>query len=140
MYPYLSCASPAKFVPNTIEPPPLGGLPPPHGAFQEHAAHLVEWSTTLSSKGSSGTCMPEVLPHSSMPLSRRTARDERTLAGVGWTPLIMIEASPAAYPDGMLALGKTTHARGGDLLCGGSCQAFFIVSPGPPHEIFYSNA
>ena len=31
-------------------------------------------------------------------------------------PLIMIEASPSAYPSGMLALGTTlTHKRGGDL-------------------------
>jgi len=43
---------------SSAKPPPLGGLPPPHGAFQEHAAHLVEWSTTLSSKGSAGTCIP----------------------------------------------------------------------------------
>ena len=34
-------------------------VPPPHGAFQEHAAHLVEWPTTLSSKGSSSTCILE---------------------------------------------------------------------------------
>ena len=39
--------------------PPLGGLAPPHGAFQEHAAHVREWSMTLSSKGSLGTCIPK---------------------------------------------------------------------------------
>jgi hypothetical protein len=44
---------------SSAQPPLLGGLPPPHGAFQAHAAHLVEWPTTLSSKGSSGTCIPE---------------------------------------------------------------------------------
>jgi hypothetical protein len=44
---------------SSAQPPLLGGLPPPHGACQEHAAHLVEWSTTLRSKGSSGTCIPE---------------------------------------------------------------------------------
>ena len=38
--------------------PPLGGLAPPHGAFQEHAAHAREWSMALSSKGSLGTCIP----------------------------------------------------------------------------------
>ena len=43
---------------SSAKPPPLGGLPPPHGAFQEHAAHLVEWSTTLSSTGSAGPCIP----------------------------------------------------------------------------------
>jgi len=39
--------------------PPLGGLSPPHGAFQEHAAHILEWSMMLRSKGSSSTCIPE---------------------------------------------------------------------------------
>mgnify|MGYP001596864213 CR=1 FL=1 len=41
--------------------PPLGGLLPPHGAFQEHAAHIMEWSMMLSSKGSLGTCIPRGL-------------------------------------------------------------------------------
>ena len=41
--------------------PPLEGLSPSHGAFQEHAAHNVVWSTLLSSKGSSGTCIPDGL-------------------------------------------------------------------------------
>src|ERR687886_1289474 len=40
---------------------PLGSLLLPHNAFQEHAAHVAEWSVTLSSKGSSGTCIPEGL-------------------------------------------------------------------------------
>ena len=61
---------------SSAKQPPLEGLSPSHGAFEEHAAHAVEWSTTLSSKGSSSTCILEVFPHSSMPLSRRT---ERTL-------------------------------------------------------------
>jgi hypothetical protein len=73
---------------SSAKPPPLGGLPPPHGAFQEHAAHLVEWSTTLSSKGSLGACTPKVLPHSSTPLSRRTATKERTLFPVGSRPML----------------------------------------------------
>ena len=37
----------------------LGDLLSPHSAFQEHAAHGVEWSTPLSSKGSWGTCIPQ---------------------------------------------------------------------------------
>jgi hypothetical protein len=41
--------------------PPLGYLPSPHGAFQEHAAHPSEWSEALSSKGSLGTCIPSGL-------------------------------------------------------------------------------
>ena len=61
---------------SSAKPPPLGSLSLPHGAFQEHAAHTIEWSMMLSSKGSSDTCISEVFPHSSMPLSRRT---ERTL-------------------------------------------------------------
>ena len=38
------------------------------------------------------------------------ATQERKLLGVGSSALIMIEASPAAYPGGMLALGKS-HSR-----------------------------
>ena len=34
--------------------PRLGDLPSPHGAFQEHAAHITRWSVMLSSKGSLG--------------------------------------------------------------------------------------
>jgi hypothetical protein len=37
----------------------LGYLLSPHSAFQEHAAHVVEWSTTLNSNGSWGTCIPQ---------------------------------------------------------------------------------
>ena len=44
---------------SSAKPPPLEGLSPSHGAFQEHAAHTIEWSIMLSSKGSSGTCIPE---------------------------------------------------------------------------------
>jgi hypothetical protein len=61
---------------SLAKPPPLAGLSPAHGAFQEHAAHTIEWSMMLSSNGSLGACTPKVLPHSSMPLARRT---ERTL-------------------------------------------------------------
>src|SRR6266849_6398792 len=35
----------------------LGSVLLPHDAFQEHAAHVVEWSTTLRSKGSESTCI-----------------------------------------------------------------------------------
>jgi hypothetical protein len=42
---------------------------------------------------------------------------KRRLYGVGSSALIMIEASPSAYPRGILALGHTfTHYRGGDLM------------------------
>ena len=37
----------------------LGYLLSPHSAFQEHAAHVVEWSITLNSNGSWGTCIPQ---------------------------------------------------------------------------------
>src|SRR5262249_2124637 len=40
---------------------PLGYLPCPHVAFQEHAAHSARWPAMLSSKGSWGTCMPQGL-------------------------------------------------------------------------------
>src|SRR6516164_341184 len=36
---------------------PLGGLLPPHDAFQGHVAHPIEWSMELNSKGSTGTCI-----------------------------------------------------------------------------------
>src|SRR5712691_3518184 len=39
--------------------PPLGGLSPPQGVFQGHAAHLAEWSAKLRPKGSWGTCIPQ---------------------------------------------------------------------------------
>src|SRR4029450_1228996 len=40
----------------------LGSLLLPHDAFQEHAAHLAEWSAKLSSKGSERTCIRSALP------------------------------------------------------------------------------
>src|SRR5712691_12145098 len=39
--------------------PPLGGLSPPQGVFQGHAAHLAEWSAKLRPKGSWGPCIPQ---------------------------------------------------------------------------------
>ena len=42
--------------------------------LQEHAAHVTRWPITLSSKGSSGTCIPEVLRHSSILLHGATKR------------------------------------------------------------------
>ncbi len=69
---------------SSAKPPPLEGLSPSHGAFQEHAAHVIEWSITLSPKGSLSACTPKAFPHSSMPLTRRT---ERRLLGVGSSAL-----------------------------------------------------
>src|SRR5262245_19198763 len=40
---------------------PLGSLLLPHDAFQEHAAHLAEWSAKLRSKGSERTCIRSCL-------------------------------------------------------------------------------
>jgi hypothetical protein len=37
---------------------PRVAVPSSQGAFQEHAAHVVEWSTTLSSNGSWGAWTP----------------------------------------------------------------------------------
>src|SRR5215471_15050832 len=31
---------------------------PPHGAFQGHVAHPIEWSMELNPKGSTGACTP----------------------------------------------------------------------------------
>ena len=55
---------------------PLAGLSPAHGALQEHAAHVREWSTTLRAKGSLRTCLPEGVSTFFHAASRRT---ERTL-------------------------------------------------------------
>jgi hypothetical protein len=43
---------------------PRVAVPSPHNAFQEHAAHMTRWPVMLGSKGSSSTCIPEVLRHS----------------------------------------------------------------------------
>jgi hypothetical protein len=49
-------------------------------------------------------------------LCRPTPGLSRAVHRVGSRPLILIEASPSAYLNGMLALGRTlTHDRGGDL-------------------------
>ncbi len=39
-------------------------LPSSHSAFQDHAAHIVEWSTMLRPNGSWGTCIPQGMIHS----------------------------------------------------------------------------
>src|SRR4030095_5415612 len=68
----------------------LGSLLLPHDAFQEHAAHLAEWSAKLSSKGSERTCIRSALPtflhctftaHSNLVVDRRAhgVRVERPL-------------------------------------------------------------
>ena len=54
----------------------LGDLSSPHNAFEQHAAHVTEWSVTLSCKDSSGTCIPggvSTFPHAA---SRRTASSD----------------------------------------------------------------
>ena len=83
--------------------PPLGGLSPPHGAFQEYAAHTLEWSKVLSSKGSMGTCIPKGVTTFFHTASRRT---ERRLEAVSCKPLILIEAPSPAHPCGMLRAAK----------------------------------
>src|SRR5215510_8303003 len=50
----------------------LGGLLPPHSAFQGHAAHLMRWPMRLSPNGSRGTCIPQGLATFLQPLARRT--------------------------------------------------------------------
>jgi hypothetical protein len=47
---------------------------------------------------------------------RREQTEERTLAAVGCTPLMMIEASSSTYPPWYVELGKITHKRGEDLM------------------------
>ena len=43
-------------------------LPFSHSAFQDHAAHIVEWSTMLRPNGSWGTCIPQGMLHSFLAL------------------------------------------------------------------------
>src|SRR4029453_9561104 len=45
----------------------------------------------------------------------------------GCRRLILIEAPSSADHRGMLIAGNYHSQRGGDLLCGGFCQALFIV-------------
>src|SRR5262249_3343741 len=47
---------------------------------------------------------------------RPEAGAERTLEGVGWTRLILIEAPSPAYHRGMLRAGNYHSQRGGDLM------------------------
>src|SRR5438874_13809712 len=56
--------------------PPLGGLLPPHGAFQEHAAHPPRWPGELSSKGSSDTCISDGVFHIPMPCFHGARSDQ----------------------------------------------------------------
>src|SRR5439155_9501799 len=103
----LSHASGAAPCRSSAQPPPLESLSLSPGAFQEHAAHTIEWSMMRHSKGSQGACTPRVFPHSSMPLSRRT---ERRLEAVACRPMILIEAPSSAYHGGRLSLGHR-HAH-----------------------------
>src|SRR5215471_10019619 len=53
---HASCESPWHSLAKRTR---LGGLLPPQGAFQEHAAHPPRWPGELSSKGSSDTCISD---------------------------------------------------------------------------------
>src|SRR5712692_11265458 len=84
--------------------PPLGGLSPHHGAFQEYAAHTLDLSKVLSSKGSMGTCIPKGVTTFVHTASRRT---ERRLEAVACKRLILIEAPSPADQRGMLRVATT---------------------------------
>src|SRR5262249_58400716 len=43
-------------MPSLSQAPPFGDLPSPHGAFQGHAAHRIEWPIRLRPKGSTRAC------------------------------------------------------------------------------------
>ena len=55
---HASCDSPCHL---SAKRTPIGYLPSPHVAFQEHAPHTARWSAVLSSNGSRGTCIPRGL-------------------------------------------------------------------------------
>src|SRR5712692_4765285 len=70
--------------------PPLEGLSPSHGAFQEHAAHTLEWSKVLSSKGSMGTCIPEGVSTFFHTASRRTERRLEAVRCSAWLDVTLL--------------------------------------------------
>src|SRR5712692_5566061 len=89
--------------------PPLGGLSPPHGAFQEYAAHTLEWSKVLSSKGSMGTYIPKGVTTFVHTASRRT---ERRLLAVACRvePVVTHPAPPQTRTCAINAYGSSSRA------------------------------
>jgi hypothetical protein len=62
----------------------------------------VCWTTKAGCFASLAELMPNAAPQ-----PRLEAGAKRRLEGVGCRRLIMIEASPSAYPSGMLVVGKS---------------------------------
>ena len=67
---------------------------------------------------------------------RREAGAQRTLYGVGCSAMIMIEASPAAYHDGMLALGKQQQLKEEKTFYVAVLVKLFLSSPGSDGVFF----
>ena len=83
---------------SSAQPPPLAGVSPAHGAFQEHAAHILEWSMMLSSNGSLGACT--VLDMISFTYMRSEADlipfgPAQRVAIAAWTRRGVLAAAPA---------------------------------------------
>src|SRR5215813_13093679 len=114
----------------------LGYLLSPHSAFQGHAAHTARWPAMLSPNGSAATCIadgvfhipmpcfhgalpgyPKVVPHASIPLSRRTARHEQRLLGVGFRvePVVTPPAPPQTRTGAMHAYGASVTSASAPL-------------------------
>src|SRR5688572_8839346 len=68
--------------------------------------------------------------------ARREAEAQRTLYAVACRPLIMIEASPSAYPSGMLAVGKEPFTKEEETSCDSTPNNthFTVVSTCMPGE------
>jgi hypothetical protein len=54
----------------------LEDLPSSHSAFQDHAAHIIEWPIMLRPKDSEGTCLPSGVPTFLQAASRRNPRSD----------------------------------------------------------------
>ena len=72
------------------------------GWLDLHCQGLAPFTTVPAYPGAYPNAAPQPRPE---------AAAQRTLEAVGCRRLIMIEASPSAYHDGMLTLGKTTSSR-----------------------------
>jgi len=93
--------------------PPLGGLSPPQGVFQGHAAHLAEWSAKLRPKGSWGTCIPQGVTtffHTAF-----TAHSDAGADAVGGRLQANVRARRGADVSGRLDLPLLTRPAAGSL-------------------------
>src|SRR5438552_4051524 len=86
--------------------PPLGGLSPPQGVFQGHAAHLVEWSAKLRPKGSWGTCISQgVITFFYTAFTAHSGRRAPSMGASGG--VVPVGCAPYVRPDGLRSMVPT---------------------------------